>query len=109
MNTATRTFTEVDIYDEEICEDVEYFSGFLWDELKYEIQKRGLQDFLDAGNVQLVVEPCADAQGVLCCYYFVNPAGRSLFWLEEFESQGLFYGLKGVETLSHKGEPHIIC
>ncbi|KAG6333218.1 hypothetical protein ID866_5873 [Astraeus odoratus] len=94
------------MHDEDVCADVEYFSEFLWAELEYEVGEKNLQGSLNVGEVQLVVEPRADTQGVLCSYYFVNPAGRSLFWLDDWESPSIFGGLKGVETLSHKGELH---
>ncbi|KAG6333220.1 hypothetical protein ID866_5875 [Astraeus odoratus] len=101
-----RTFTDVEIYDEEICADVEHFAESLWNELEYEIKEKDPQDSLSFDEVQLVVEPKADPQGVLCCYYFVNPASRSLFWLDRWEATSIFDASKGVDTLSHKGEPH---
>ena len=88
--------------------DVEYFSEFLWAELQYEIKNMNLEDPFDFNQVQLVLEPRADNDGVICCYYFVNPAGRSLFWLDEWkDASGLFNACKGVDSLSHKGKPHV--
>lgn len=98
-----RTFTEVDVNDEDIRGDVEYFSSFLWGELRHEVGERSLQDSLNLDEVQLVVEPRSDENGVLCCYYFVDPTNRSLFWLDEWEAHDVFSACKGVNTLSHKG------
>ncbi|KAI6043910.1 hypothetical protein EDC04DRAFT_3106740 [Pisolithus marmoratus] len=97
-----KTFTEVDVIDEEIRRDVEYFSTFLWGELRHEVEVGEFQG-LELDKVQLVVEPRSDDEGVLCCYYFVDPANRSLFWLDEWNAQGVFSACQGVDTLSHKG------
>ncbi|KIM67299.1 hypothetical protein SCLCIDRAFT_21161 [Scleroderma citrinum Foug A] len=56
--------------------DVKYSNDFLWAELRYEVDHRNLSS-LNLDTVQLVLEPRADMDGVLCCYYFVNPASRS--------------------------------
>ena len=99
----------MDIHDEDICMDVEYFSGFLWAELRYEIKQMNLEDSFDHNQVQLVLEPRIDNGVVVCCYYFVNPAGRSLFWLDEWENaSGLFGACRGVDSFSHKGKPHVL-
>ncbi|KAI6107597.1 hypothetical protein EDD17DRAFT_1750120 [Pisolithus thermaeus] len=96
---AQPTFTEVDVADGDIRRDVEYFSTFLWGELNHEQEGR-LQSLEE---VQLVVEPRSDDKGVLCCYYFVDHANRSLFWLDEWDAPGVFSACKGVDTPSHKG------
>ncbi|KAL4071433.1 hypothetical protein V8B97DRAFT_469435 [Scleroderma yunnanense] len=103
MNSEMRTFTEVNIHDKDIHEDVEYFANFLWKELRHEIRERSLETSLNVNEVQLVVEPRTDNDTVLCCYYFVNPAGRSLFWLEEWDAPSIFSTCRGVDTLAHKG------
>ena len=98
----------MDIHDEDICTDVEYFSEFLWAELQFEIKKRNLEDSIDPNQVHLVLEPRVDYDGVLCCYYFVNPAGRSLFWLDDWDNaSGLLGACRDVDSLSHKGKPHV--
>lgn len=96
------TFTEVNVIDVDIRRDVEYFSTILWGELSHEKEERQLQD-LKLEEVQLVVEPRSDENGVLCCYYFVDCANRSLFWLDEWDAHDVFSPCKGVDTLSHKG------
>ena len=97
----------MDISDEDIRADVEYFGEVLWTELRYEVRQMNLEDSFDLRQAQLVLEPRADDHGVLCCYYFVNPAGRSLFWLDEWNAPGLFSACRGVDSLSHKGKPLI--
>jgi len=101
------TFVDVDIHDEDIYADVEYFRDFLWAELRFEVQEMHLENSLNLDEVQLVLEPRADNVGVLCCYYFVNPVGRSLFWLDEWDAPGLFNACRGVSSIPHKGKPHI--
>ena len=97
---------EVDIHDEDICADVQYFRDFLWAELQFEVQQMQLENSLNLDEVQLVLEPRSDRFGVLCCYYFVNPAGRSLFWLDEWDAPGVFNACRGANSLSHKGGSH---
>ncbi|KAL4071436.1 hypothetical protein V8B97DRAFT_1963423 [Scleroderma yunnanense] len=103
MHSDTHTFTEVDIHDEDVCADVEYFGNFLWEELRYEVQGMDSECLLKLDEVQLVLEPRRDENGVLCCYYFVNPAGRSLFWLDEWDAPGILSSCRGVDSLPHKG------
>lgn len=98
----------MNIYDEEILVDVEYYNDFLWAELRYEVRERNISS-LNLDTVQLVLEPRADNGSVLCCYYFVNPASRSLFWLEEWDASAssVFNACRGVDTLPHKGETRL--
>ncbi|KAL4071434.1 hypothetical protein V8B97DRAFT_469582 [Scleroderma yunnanense] len=107
MNSETRTFTDVDIHDEDICADVEYFNYYLWAELEYELKKMNPTSSFKFDEVQLVLEPRTDDDGVLCCYYFVNPASQSLFWLTEWDAPGIFGACRGVDTLPHKGELYV--
>jgi len=101
-----RTFTDVDIHNEEILADVENFNKSLWGELRYEVNKKNLSS-LNLDEVELVLEPRRDDYGVLLCgYYFVNPASRSLFWLDGWTASQVFESCRGVDTLSHKGESH---
>ena len=96
----------MDIHDEEILTDVENFNNFLWEELRYEVSKRNLSS-LNLDKVELVLEPCVDNNGMPCCYYFANPASRSLFWLDEWDVFSVFGSCRGADTLSHKGESHL--
>ncbi|KAF9225844.1 hypothetical protein BS17DRAFT_729968 [Gyrodon lividus] len=103
MHGESKTLTEVNICNEEILEDIEYFRDFLFAELKVEIEARGLSESLKTDEVQLVLEPKADEMGVLCCYYFVNPGSRSLLWLDDWEGYEIFSDCRGALTLPHKG------
>lgn len=96
----------MDIHDQEILADVEYFNDYLWEELRYQVIKRNLSSFdLDLDTVQLVLELRAHNDDVLCCYYFVNPASRSLFWLGKWDAPDVFDACRGVDAIPHKGEP----
>lgn len=100
MNQRTRTFTEMNICDEEICEDIEYYMQYLLDELQQVIEQKNLD--LDLQQVDLVVEPKVfDDNSVVCCYYFANHRERCLFWLDDFHAKDILSECKGVETLSH--------
>ncbi|KAF9237091.1 hypothetical protein BU15DRAFT_76324 [Melanogaster broomeanus] len=105
MHSASKTFTEVDVYNEEIRADIEYFRDFLFSELRVEIVNRGLSESLTIDDVQLVLEPKIDLEGIVCCYYFVNPRSRSLFWLDEWEGDEIFCDCRGALSLPHKGNP----
>ncbi|KIJ11205.1 hypothetical protein PAXINDRAFT_15928 [Paxillus involutus ATCC 200175] len=60
MHVESKTFTEVNVCNEDICEDIEYFKGFLFSELQDEIEKGDLSGSLKHDEVQLVLEPRVD-------------------------------------------------
>ncbi|KAG9313443.1 hypothetical protein JVU11DRAFT_5765 [Chiua virens] len=103
VHDQSKTFTEVDICDPEIHEDIEYFRIFLFTELQAEIKNRNLSESLDIDQVQLVLEPKVDDLGAMCCYYFVNPRTRCLFWLDEWEAYEVFKDCRGRLSVPHKG------
>ncbi|KAG9313552.1 hypothetical protein JVU11DRAFT_5879 [Chiua virens] len=87
LHDESKTFTEVDICDAEIHEDTEYFRTYLYSELGAEMKHRNISNLdLNIDEVELVLESKADSMGVLCCYYFVNPRTRTLFWLDDWEA-----------------------
>ena len=94
----------MDVCDEDILDDIEYFRTFLFSELESEIKKRNLSEHLKVDEVQLVLEPKLDDHGLMCCYYFVNPRTRSLFWLDEWEGYTIFKDCRGFLSLPHKGK-----
>ena len=87
--------------DSDVYGDIEYFRIFLFRELTAEIKNRNLSGSLNVGEVELVLEPKLDELGIICCYYFVNPPARSVFWLGEWE---VFQGCKGTLSTPHKGK-----
>ncbi|KAG0695926.1 hypothetical protein DFH29DRAFT_245741 [Suillus ampliporus] len=92
-----RTFTQMNICDEEICDDIEYYMEYLLDKLhKY-------QDLaLDVTQVDLVLEPkLFTGDTIVCCYYFANHRDRCLFWLDEYSTKDILSECNGVENLSH--------
>ncbi|KIJ58029.1 hypothetical protein HYDPIDRAFT_51732, partial [Hydnomerulius pinastri MD-312] len=103
MHSATRTFTDMNICDEDIFGDIEYYRDFLIEELRELIETRNLSGSLDVNEVQLVLEPQADDDGVICRYYFVNPRSRTLFWMDEFDGECIFTGCRGILSAAHKG------
>ncbi|KAG9313441.1 hypothetical protein JVU11DRAFT_5763 [Chiua virens] len=103
VHDETKTFTEVDICDPETHEDIEYFRTFLFTELQTEIRNWNLTESLDIDDVQLVLEPKVDELGVMCCYYFVNPRTRCLFWLDEWEAYEILKDCRGILSTPHKG------
>ncbi|KAF8842886.1 hypothetical protein BDN67DRAFT_925280 [Paxillus ammoniavirescens] len=103
MHEDSKTFTEVDMYNELILEDIEYFRRFLFSELRDEIEKRDLSMSLNCDELQLVLEPMLDGDDLLCGYYFVNPGRRSLFWLDDWDGEEIFRDCRGDLSLHHKG------
>lgn len=103
-----KTMTEVNICDEEIYGDIEYFRTFLFSELETEIKNRKLSGSLKIDEVQLVLEPKLDKLGLMCCYYFVNPPTRSLFWLDDWEGDDIFRDCRGALSPPHKGKFWVI-
>ena len=95
----------MNICDEEIKGDIEYFRTFLFSELETEIKDRDLFESLKVDEVQLVLEPKLVGSDVICCYYFVNPRTRSLFWLDEWDGYEIFKDCRGILSPPHKGKP----
>ncbi|KAF8438114.1 hypothetical protein L210DRAFT_866764 [Boletus edulis BED1] len=103
VHSESKTFAEVNLCDEDIYADIEHFRTFLFSELKDEIKKGNLSEFLQVNEVQLVLEPKLDDKGLMCCYYFVNPRTRSLFWLDAWDGYEIFKDCRGDLSLPHKG------
>jgi len=90
----------MDVCDEEICEDIEYYMQYLLDELREVIKLRNLE--LDMEQIDLVLEPKVFNDGsVVCCYYFANHRDRCLFWLDDYLAHGLLTDCVGIQNLSH--------
>lgn len=97
----------MNICNEEIHRVIERFRAYLRSELKTEIEKRRLCESLEFDEVQLVLEPKEDDLGLMCCYYFVNPSARSLFWLNKWNAYEIFKDCRGEISPPHKGEPYV--
>ncbi|KAG2342328.1 hypothetical protein BDR05DRAFT_358684 [Suillus weaverae] len=101
LHPQTRTYTESDVCSPEVLNDIVYFSNYLHGELRLAIDTKKID--IDYDDVELVLEPkkavCAD---IICCYYFVNPAERCLFWLDEYDAEDMLGECRGVTALSHK-------
>jgi len=91
-------FTDAHLYDEQSLEEIERFREeiFVIAETKPLPPKWEL--VLDVGE-------CQDANEHVCYYYFVNPANRSLFWLEDFNVRPLLRGLCHGKSMSRIREP----
>ncbi|KAG2343080.1 hypothetical protein BDR05DRAFT_319672 [Suillus weaverae] len=99
VNAERRTFTQMNICDEEIYSDIRYFMDYLLRSLRDESEDLEL----DMAQVDLVIEPkvSTDAGTVVCCYYFANHRDRCLFWLDEYSTEDILSECNGVENLSH--------
>ena len=96
-----RTFTEINICDDEMRKDIEYYMEYLLDELKSEENYK--KSRLDMSHIDLVIEPRALEDDVVCHYYFANHRDRCLFWLDDFDTEDckVLHDCKGIESLSH--------
>ena len=90
--------------DEDIQRDIEYYRTYLFSQLEIEIRKRNLAESLQVDEVQLVLEPKNNGGSLVCCYYFVSPRTRSLFWLDTWEAESIFKDCRGILSPSHKGK-----
>ncbi|KAG1877005.1 hypothetical protein C8R48DRAFT_768568 [Suillus tomentosus] len=100
VNQQTRTFTDMNVCETDICDDIEYFMHYLLDELQQTIEDKNLS--LDMEQVDLVVEPKTfGGDSVICCYYFANHRDRCLFWLDDFNPEDIISECKGINNLSH--------
>lgn len=100
VNQETRTFTEMNICEPDICDDIEYYMQYLLGELQRTIEEGNLT--LNMEQVDLVVEPKTfGGDLVICCYYFANHRDRCLFWLDDFNPKDIISECKGVQSLSH--------
>ncbi|KAF9234258.1 hypothetical protein BU15DRAFT_65867 [Melanogaster broomeanus] len=75
MHSESKTFTEVNIRNGDICEDIEYFRDFLFSELQDEIRNRDMSGSLDIDEVQLVMEPKAGHQDLVSNHIIVGGDG----------------------------------
>ncbi|KIJ11190.1 hypothetical protein PAXINDRAFT_171875 [Paxillus involutus ATCC 200175] len=92
---AGKTYTEWDLCEPNIKQDIECYAYFLWRELA--------ECHPDLGQYELVLELDSKGElGVVCEYYFVNHAERCLFWLDHYGEPGFLMDCKGVISLSHK-------
>jgi hypothetical protein len=94
-----RTFTQMNICDEEVYSHIKDFMDYLLRSLRDESEDLEL----DMAQVDLVIEPkvSTDADTVVCCYYFANHRDRCLFWLDEYSTEDILSECNGVENLSH--------
>ncbi|OAX36772.1 hypothetical protein K503DRAFT_743802 [Rhizopogon vinicolor AM-OR11-026] len=105
LQPQTRTYTESDVCSPEILNDIVYFSNYLHHELRVAIDTKKLNIDVDYDEVELVLEPkktLDQETEIICCYYFVNPAERCLFWLDEYDAEDMLGECRGVTALSHK-------
>ncbi|KAG0697598.1 hypothetical protein DFH29DRAFT_1082268 [Suillus ampliporus] len=101
LHAQTRTYTESDVCSLDILNDIVYFSNYLHGELRLAIDTKKID--IDYDEVELVLEPKkAGETEIICCYYFVNPAERCLFWLDEYDAEDMLGECRGVTALSHK-------
>ena len=58
-------------------------------------------------DIELVLEIVPWDNEVICGYYFVEHSSRCLFWLEEFDAEGICEEIKAVVSLSHLRESYL--
>jgi hypothetical protein len=94
------------VCSQEVLLDIVFFSNYLHHELRVAIDTKKIDD-IDYDEVELVLEPkktLDEESEIICCYYFVNPAERCLFWLDEYDAEDMLGECRGVTSLSHKSQ-----
>lgn len=86
-------FTDAYLYDEKSMAEIERFREEIF--AMAETKPLPLE-----WELVLDVRECQDANERICHYYFVNPANRSLFWLEDFNVRPLLWGLCHGKSMS---------
>ncbi|KAH7921696.1 hypothetical protein BV22DRAFT_1038352 [Leucogyrophana mollusca] len=100
INNAMRTCVEVDIFDDDIFTDVNFFANWLHDRL-CDVEKH--IPVLKLEDVLIVLEPQSDGLEIVCCYYLVNLRDRYLFWLSDYDAGSILRDCKGVTLPTHTG------
>ncbi|KAF8556016.1 hypothetical protein OG21DRAFT_1521338 [Imleria badia] len=108
----SKTFTEVNICDEDIYNDIKYFRTFLFSLLKTEIKKRNPSDSLKLDEVQLVLEAKLDkdCRGALLLLHKgrLQATGPAQYWFIPYsymKHQGtkIISGVTGISTQTSVG------
>jgi hypothetical protein len=100
FNTRQRVYADANLYNPDefvvITESADQILGDL------ENKARDLNITLPS-NVELVLEIVSQDSGPICGYYFVEHRSRCLFWLKEFDAEGICDGNRVVVSSSHLG------
>ncbi|KAI0064322.1 hypothetical protein BV25DRAFT_1990069 [Artomyces pyxidatus] len=97
-DTNPRTYTDVDMFDEALREDVEEFVKYLDD-----LAEATCQNYLPSNDCERVVwvEPGDQECEVNWFYYYVDHETRNLFWLERYCANDLIAEVEGVRSPAH--------
>jgi len=91
-----RLFTDTDMHDPALKEEVEHFFLFLQQILREE------QLNVPSGNCDLVLDIMPTMEGVTqWSYYYACHETRCLFWLERYDGNYMISELDGVESPAH--------
>jgi len=94
-----RLFTDTDMYNPDLREEIEHFYLYLQKVLRIE----GLT--IPSGDHDLVLDimPTEDGE-ILWSYYYACHETRCLFWLERYDGDDMISELEGVESPAHVSE-----
>jgi hypothetical protein len=93
-----RIYTDANLYDgEELLIITESANQLLTD-----LNNKALAENVTLPNeIELVLEIRTQDTDKICGYYFVEHSSRCLFWLEEFDAEGICDEIKVVVSMSH--------
>jgi hypothetical protein len=91
-----RLFTDTDMHDQALKEEMEYFYSYL----QRIVRVDGL--VIPSQNYDLVLDitPKEDNR-IQWSYYYACHETRCLFWLDEYDAGYMTFRLHGVESLAH--------
>src|SRR5882762_2275310 len=94
--TFQHIFTDEDLYDREICNEVEDFATYILAHSRFQGS--------DYDIVLEVRDPEDNEQGdnKKWCYYFVNHLTKVIFWLGEYPAHDMIKEVRGIDLNSHK-------
>jgi len=92
-------FTDTDMYDPELYEEMEHFYRYLQKTLRVD------QLTIPSGECDLVLDimPTKDGR-IQWSYYYACHKTRCLFWLEVYDAHYMISELDGVESPAHVSE-----
>ena len=98
LNSARqRIFTDANLYDHDKLQLIAECADQILSELENTTRDENISLPPD---VELVLELVPWNKQLICGYYFVEHNSRCLFWLHEFDAEGIC-GIKAVVSLSH--------
>jgi hypothetical protein len=93
-----RIYTDANLYDPEEFLIISESANQILGDLEIKAQDDNIEL---PSDIELALEIIPTEEGPICGYYFINHKSRCLFWLEEFDAEGICSEINAVVSLSH--------